>query len=130
MDFVMEINATYTRVARFDKNSEKMSVVLEIPSFIGWNEKDENWVIGDKAKNLSLISPQNVFSVMDLILHINFAYIKEKSFNKYLEKFLENIKERVERVTRECGMIVSGSNIYMYSKLKQKYELILKEIRL
>lgn len=126
----MEINATCTRVARFDKNSEKMSVVLEIPSFIGWNEKDENWVIGDKAKNLSLISPQNVFSVMDLILHINFAYIKEKSFNKYLEKFLENIKERVERVTRECGMIVSGSNIYMYSKLKQKYELILKEIRL
>lgn len=79
-----------------------MSVVLEIPSFIGWDEKNESWVIGDKAKNLSLTSPQNVLSVMDLILHINFPYIeREKSSNKYLKKFLENIKERVERVTRE-----------------------------
>lgn len=102
MDFVMEINATCTRVARFDKNSEKMSVVLEIPSFIGWDEKNENWVVGDKAKNLSLTSPQNVLSVMDLILHINFPYIgKEKLSNKYLRKFLENIKERVQKITRE-----------------------------
>lgn len=101
MKFVMEFGAAYTRIARWNRELEKVSIILEIPSFIGWSEKKKQWIVGEEIKKLHLTSSQNVFSIMDLILHAKSVCIDgEKIYsNVLIVEFFKNIKERVKNAT-------------------------------